>query len=467
MDPHPASPEIDPQLPPTRVLAQFAASCPRETVPPETVPSEVMHEAVRSFLNALACAVGGARDPAVDVLWSAVSPFAGAPTASLLGRDGRTDMLTAALVNGYATNILDFDDTHLVTVIHPGPPVLAPLLALAESGTPGPVSGAALLHAFLIGMEVACRLGVALGPGHYARGWHVSATCGVVGAAAAAGRLLQLDPVRMTAALGIAATQASGLTEMLGGMSKSFNIARAGRDGLAAAQLARSGFSSSPAALEAPRGFGAVLGEGLDIAALTGDLGQRWEAADNTYKPFPCGIVLHPLIDGCLQLALDYAPPSAAIESIDLSVHPLVLRLAGRTDPQTSLEAKLSYTHAAAIVFVAGAAGVEQFGETCVGDPAVAALRAKVNATVVDTLEPDQAHVRVRLAGGRTLSCSIEHAIGSVARPMTDEALDAKFLALTTGPLTGSRARALLAACRDLRSVADVRDLVALARPLP
>jgi len=457
----------------TATLARFIASggSPADPlgVPPSvplTVPPAVRHETKRGFLNALGCAIGGANDAATELLWTTLQPFAGAPGASLLGRSERTDVLTAALVNGYATNILDFDDTHLATVIHPGPPMLGPLLALVESHPSSlpPVSGADLLDAFLIGMEVACRLGVAIGPGHYARGWHITGTCGVVGAAAASARLLRLDAERTAAAIGIAATQASGLSEMLGGMGKTFNIARAGSNGLQSALLAARGFTSSARALEAPRGFGAVLADGLDGPRLVDRLGSHWEAAANTYKPFPCGIVLHPLIDACLQIGQAHAFEADAIDAVEVRVHPLVLVLTGRTDPKDGLESKLSYTHACAVALVDRAGAVAQFTDARALDPLIARTRARVSSIVDQTLATDQTLVTVRLTDGRVLSQRIEHAIGSRDNPMSDRAVQAKFLALATLTLSAARAQALLDACWGIDDLPQASALIALAR---
>jgi len=344
--------------------------------------------------------------------------------------------------------------------------MLGPLLALVESHPSSlpPVSGADLLDAFLIGMEVACRLGVAIGPGHYARGWHITGTCGVVGAAAASARLLGLDAQRTAAAIGIAATQASGLSEMLGGMSKTFNIARAGSNGLQSALLAARGFTSSARALEAPRGFGAVLADGLDGPRLVDRLGSHWEAAANTYKPFPCGIVLHPLIDACLQIGQAHAFEADAIDAVEVRVHPLVLVLTGRTDPKDGLESKLSYTHACAVALVDRAGAVAQFTDARALDPLIARTRARVSSIVDQTLATDQTLVTVRLTDGRVLSQRIEHAIGSRDNPMSDRAVQAKFLALATLTLSAARAQALLDACWGIDDLPQASALIALAR---
>lgn len=455
---------MEPCTTPTLALARFAALHPLSRTA-GSPSAAALAEARRAFMNSFGCVLGGADDPAVDLLWSALRPHAGAPAARLFGRGVRTDVLTAALVNGYSSNILDFDDTHLATVIHPGPACLSAVLAIAEALPDGlpKVTGARLLDAFLIGMEVACRLGVAIGPGHYARGWHITGTCGVVGAAAATGRLLGLDPVKMAHAIGIAATSATGLGEMLGGMSKSYNIARAGREGLNAALIAATGFTSSLRVIEAPRGFAAVFAEGLDIEALTGALGERWEAALDTYKPYPCGIVLHPLIDGCLQVAAQSAAAADAIERVEVKVHPLVLVLTGRTDPKDGLEAKLSFSHACAVALADHAAGVDQFTDARAVDAVISALRTRINPVVDESLGTDQSAVTLTLADGRRFESRVEHATGSVLNPMSDAALDAKFIALATRTLGAEAGRSLCAMCRAIDTLDDLGPLFAQA----
>src|SRR5262245_47909488 len=278
----------------TRELAQFAAGSRWSDV-----PQEVRHEGARAFLNWLGCAIAGCRDDSVERLLAALAEFAGAAQATLIGRGGRLDALTAACINGAGSNRLDFDDTHLRTVIHPTVPVASALLSLAEHR---PLTGAKFLHAFVLGIDAECRIGNAVSPGHYERGWHITATCGVLGAAVACGKALGLDAQRMTWALGIAATQAAGLMDTLGTMCKSYNMGHAARNGLAAALLAARDFTSSERGLEAPRGFLNVLAEGADPAEVTSELGVRWELMQNAYKPYPCGIVIHPVIDACLDL---------------------------------------------------------------------------------------------------------------------------------------------------------------------
>ena len=180
--------------------------------------------------------------------------------------------MTAAFLNAASGNVFDFDDTHIPTVIHPTAPVAPALFALAAQRR---VSGAELLHAFVLGVEIECRLGNAISPGHYRRGWHITATCGVFGAAAAAGELVGLDTTHMIWALGNASAQSSGLVETLGTMAKSIGVGNAARNGLLAALFAERGFAGPDHPLEGPRGFIPVMGGDCDLAGLTAGLGGK------------------------------------------------------------------------------------------------------------------------------------------------------------------------------------------------
>ena len=250
------------------------------------------------------------------------------------------------------------------------------------------------------------------------------------GAAAACGRLLHLNERQMTWALGIAATQASGLTEMLGSMAKCYNMGHAARNGLLAALLAAKNFTSSERGIEAPRGFAHVLAAQCDLNAIVDNLGVTWELAQNAYKPYPCGIVVHPVIDGCLQLRAEHALTPDAIARIELRVHPLALKLTGNANPRDGLEAKLSVQHGAAVAMQFGAAGVKEFTDSCARDPAVAALRARVAAQEDAEIGADAADVSVTLKDGTRWRKYVPHAIGSLERPLSDAYLEIKFRAL-------------------------------------
>ncbi len=222
-----------------------------------------------------------------------------APQATVLGRSERVDMASAALVNGITSHTFDFDDTHLKTIIHPAGPVASAVLALAEHRN---ARGRDVVDALVLGIDVSCRIGNVMYPDHYDRGWHITGSTGMLGAAAGCARLLQLDAHRTAMALGIAASQPVGLREQFGTMTKPFHPGAAARAGLTSALLAMHGFTSSARALEAPRGFVQVVSDKRAWDEVTDELGERFEISFNTYKPFACGIVIHPSIDAAVQL---------------------------------------------------------------------------------------------------------------------------------------------------------------------
>jgi 2-methylcitrate dehydratase PrpD len=378
----------------------------------------------------------------------------------VLGRPERFDILHAALLNGISSHVFDFDDTHLKTVIHPAGPVASAILALTEYSR---TSGQDFLNALVLGIETECRIGNSVYPAHYEVGWHITGTTGVFGAAAAAGKLLGLDAQQMTWALGLAATQPVGLREMFGTMTKSFHPGRAAQNGLTAALLAARGYTSSAAAIEAKRGWANVLSTHRDYGQITERLGETYEILLNTYKPYACGIVIHPAIDGCIELRNQHGLIAPAIERIKLCVNPLVLELTGKRVPQTGLEGKFSVFRACAVAIVEGAAGESQFSDRAVGNPTIAALRDRIDAHVDANIPADAARIDVTLQDGRDLSIFIAHALGSLERPMTDADLEDKFTALAEDILPASRIRPLMDLCWKLEELPDVAEVARAA----
>jgi 2-methylcitrate dehydratase PrpD len=448
----------DPQaLNTTRELARFVAGSHWQSI-----PAAMRHEAKRALLNWAGCALGGCRDASVDTALAVLAEFSGPRQATLFGRSDRVDIVSAAALNGLASNILDFDDTHLRTVIHPTVPVASALFALAERT---PVTGAQLLHAFILGVEVECRVGNAVSPEHYDAGWHITATCGIFGAAAACAKLLGLDAQKTAWALGIAANQAAGTTGAHGSMTKSWNMAGAARNGLVAALLAARGFTSTEQGLEGERGFTRVLAQRRDLDEITRGLGESWELARNSYKPYPCGVVAHPVIDACLALRDPARACAHSIERIELRVHPLVGMLMGNATPAIALEAKLSVQHCAAAAFVRGQVGVREFTDACVNDPAVAALRARVILVASADMPKEAAAVTVRLGDGSTLDQHVAHATGSLERPLGDEALVRKFRSLAEWGWPQCDTTAFLELAWSLDELADAVEFMRAAAP--
>ncbi|HXZ08434.1 MAG TPA: MmgE/PrpD family protein, partial [Paraburkholderia sp.] len=388
----------------TRILARYLVNAR-----PGDLPQAVREHAVRTFVNWMGCAIGASRHEAVEIAVAAFAPFGGPAQASVLGRANKVDVLNAALFNGISSHVFDFDDTHLKTVIHPAGPVASAIFSLAEYR---PVSGAEFIHALALGVETECRIGNAVYPDHYDVGWHITGTAGVFGAAAAAGKLLGLDEQQMVWALGLAATQPVGLREMFGTMTKSFHPGRAAQNGLVAAMLAARGYTSSEQGIEAKRGWANVTSTHRNYGEITEGLGERHESLLNTFKPYACGIVIHPAIDGCIQLRNEHGLKAGSIASVLLKVHPLVLELTGKRTPQTGLDGKFSVYHSAAVAIIDGRAGEQQYSDAAVHEPETVRLRDKVSAEIDPAMPADAVHITITLNNGERLEKHVEHAIG-------------------------------------------------------
>jgi 2-methylcitrate dehydratase PrpD len=447
----------DTQAPPiTAILAKFVAGHRSRGW-----SDAVEHEAHRTFYNWLGCAIGAARHEAADAAMAAVQMLQPAAQATVLGRAEQVDMASAALVNGITSHTFDFDDTHLKTIIHPAGPVASAVLALAEQRG---ANGRTVVDALVLGIDVACRIGNVMYPDHYDRGWHITGSTGMLGAAAGCARVLGLNEQQTAMALGIAASQPVGLREQFGTMTKPFHPGGAARAGLMSALLASQGFTASPRALEAPRGFVQVASDKRAWHEVTDELGERFEISFNSYKPFACGIVIHPSIDACVQLRAQGVRPEQ-VQRIELRVHSLVLELTGKKEPKDGLQGKFSVYHGCAVGLIHGRAGEDEFSDAVVNDPQVVALRNKVQATVDDSIDEAAVRVTAVLADGRRVEVRVDHAIGSLENPLSDAQLEGKFSELVHPVLGDARASQITAACWQLATAQDVRTLTAMCRP--
>lgn len=439
----------------TAALASFAAD-----IRADDLPERVRHAARRMITNAVGLATAAARHPAVEIALSVAQEGGAGGRCRLLGRPERTSADWAATLTAMATHVEDFDDTHLRTVTHPGAAIVPAALAVAElTGA----DGASLLSAVVAGAEVALRVGNGLGPGHFDRCWHLTGTVGHVGAAVAAGRLLGLDDARLTAAIAVAATEAAGLQESLGTMTKCLNPGKAAGDGVRAAMLARLGVTGPPDPIEGPRGMGEVMAPSPDPAEILAGLGLHWEIVDNALKPYACGIVSHPVIDGAIALR-ERVPAGAVLESAEVRVNPVVLEVMGVEDPQDGLQSKFSVYHCFAIGLLFGSAGPLQYTDHVAREDNVVALRSVVTAVVDPSLRKDECHVRARTTQGEELEYHVEHATGSVNRPMTDQQLGQK-CRLLLAPTRDDSGDALFSAAMRIDELDSLDSLFTASRP--
>ena len=440
----------------TAPLARFVAECRWRDVPPA-----VRHEASRSLMNFLATSFAGCNEPAIGKAIGTLAPFTEKASASIVGRRERLDLFGGAFVNAMSGNIFDYDDTHPATIIHPTAPVAPALFAYAETyGLPGED----LLLAFVLGAEALCRIGNAVSPGHYRRGWHITSTCGVFGSAIATGKALGLDAQRLAWAIGNASAQTGGLVETLGTMSKSISVGNAAKNGLLSALLARDGFSGPDRPLEGQRGFLRVATDEPKLDQVCEGLGTRWELLSNTYKPYPCGVVLNPVLEACIALARDPRLSLADVERIEIVGHPLLRERTDRPGVRTGREAQVSAQHGVAVALSRGRAGLAEFSDEAVADPALRAIGDKVSFTDDEGYPVDCARITIRPRSGPALESFIEHAYAGSARPMSDADIESKLRELMKHGRSRRDPAPLIEALWQLDRAPDAASVMALAR---
>ncbi|RYZ01224.1 MAG: MmgE/PrpD family protein [Comamonadaceae bacterium] len=419
-------------------IARFAADCRHGDI-----PADVLHEGKRALLNAFATALAACREPGVLGVQAVFERFRAPGDCTVIGHARGTDMLHAASLNAMRMNVFDYDDTHIPTILHPTAPVAPALFALAQRRR---IHGRDLLAAFVLGVEIECRLANAVSPWHYQRGWHITSTCGVFGAAMAAGSLLGLDAQRQLWALGHAAAQSSGLVETLGTTAKSVGVGNAASNGLLSALLAAEGCGGPQSPLEGARGFLPVMGEAADPAALLDRLGTQWELKNNTYKPYPCGVVLNPVIEACLSLHHRDGVRLADVVAVELSGHPLLRERTDRPPPRSGRESQVSARHAVAVALERGQAGLDAFSDAGVAATAAAAQRLALTFRDDASFGVEAAAVRLQLADGSVRAHHVQVARGSLAQPLADADLEAKLRELCAWGGSGCDAGALIEA---------------------
>ncbi len=426
----------------------------------QQLDEHVASAARRTLLNALGTSIGASKNGFVDAVVRTGIHEGGAPIALVPGRAERLDAHWAAIATGLAAHIDDFDDTHLETMIHPGAAVLGAALTV---GVVRKSNGAQFLTAFALGCEVQLRLGKAMTPWHYDQGWHITGTCGVMGAATTAGLLVGLDSDELSTALGLAASQTLGIREAFGSSVKAFHPGKAAANGILAASLAARGFTASDRILEADRGYFNVLSPEHAPDRVLDGFGAEWELTQNTFKPYPCGIVSHPAIDAALAAGRHISDPSI-ISRVTINCHPLVLELTNNSDPATGLEARFSTSHGAAVGLLDGTVGLAQYETARVRAPDAIALRAKVRLHATPRMPRDAASIEIRLEDGSSVHEKVEHATGSLARPLDDLQLQQKIRTLVE-PVLAGRTEPLVEAVSLLQEASNLSLLESLITP--
>lgn len=423
----------------------------------EQIPLDILRLVRQCVLDLLGVTIAGHGEPAVDLLIQDALEEAAAPAHGLIARKERLSLYRAAQVNGFIAHVLDYDDVHMTMEGHPTVAILPALLSLGEARE---ASGAELAVAFLAGYEAACQIGAFLGPVHYARGFHNTATVGAMAAAVGAARLLRLDGAQTANAIGIAATQAAGLKIMFGTMCKPLHAGEANRVGLFAAMMSRRGFIGCDNALEARHGFAEA--HGSDRAAMPDLAEEDFHIRGNLFKYHASCYKTHAPIEAARLAAQGAGLRPEAVAEAALTVDPSLDMICNIAEPRTGLEAKFSLRHTTALALLgADTAQLDTFGDVAALDQATLGMRAKV-AVAFAPMNANRAEIRLRLADGteRRASCQSD-------RPNSDLAdqqarLEAKFMSLVEPVFGRARAETILAEVNNLEHLPSVGRLMAL-----
>jgi 2-methylcitrate dehydratase PrpD len=441
----------------TAQLARFVCETSYENLPPSA-----LNAARRALVNIIGCCLSGAQHPIVETAARALLPFSGKEQASLIGRPERTDILTATLLNSLSSAAYSFDDTHAETMLHPSGVVAATLLAIAEHRA---LSGKEFLLAFVLGVDVASRISKAtsVAPASAEMGWSQTGIAAGIGAAAAASKALGLDLRATLAAISISSLQASGNRVAHGTMSATLIFGHTAQCGLRSALLAREGLSAPLEPLTGKYGYASLFARPAYLPYLTDLLGRRYEIEALTYKPYPCGIVIHPAIDAALEWRRAREQGSESIEAVRLYVHPDALALGYRRHPTNPLEAKVSLCHWTAAAFAFGRATLSEVQTPAIDDPEVTRLRGVIELQIDDALASEASVLNVACKDGGDETITIDRCKGSISNPMSDDDLVDKFLGqahLTLSPIKASR---VMSACWDIDKLKDASQICRLS----
>ena len=433
----------------TRLADLLLEAAPGELT---AAPPGIIEIAKQCVLDWLGVTLAGRDEAVARIVRAEAESAGGQPEAAIVGTSARAPALFAALVNGATSHALDYDDTNLVMMGHATAPVLPAVLAEAEvRGS----TGAELLAAFIAGVEVECRLGLVLSPGHYATGWHPTGTLGTFGAAAACSALAGLDQERSRAALGIAATQAAGLKSAFGTMSKPLHAGKAAMNGLLAARLAARGFTARDAMVDGEQGFLETHAPEVHLERLE-ELDGRHLIRETLFKYHAACYLTHSTIENLRGLGAD------GVESVLVSVHPAALKVCNLAEPRTGLEGKFSLRATAAMALLGvDTASVEAFSDDRMRDSALVSLRDRVQVAGDASLAEAEA-IAVVDAGGRRLTRRFDAGVPN--RDLSDQwqRLETKFGALAEPVLGAAGAERLRSAVRQLDELDTVAELVRL-----
>lgn len=440
----------------TRQLAAFGAALAE----PE-LPGDVAHNAERSLIDWIAACLAGVGDPAAAKLRRVVATVAPDQAVSIIGTRQRTSAPFAALANGYASHLQDFDDVYnpVETTVHLGSCVWPVIFALAQIR---PLGGAAAMASLVAGFETGARVACAAGTGHYESSWQVTGTAGRLAAAGAAARALSLDDGQATHALGIATAQAAGIREIYGSDTKALQPGKAAMDGVLAGLLAQQGFTSRDTALEGERGLLRAVAPSPDPELLTEGLRERWHIRENGHKLYPGASLSHPAVDAAVAVHHDPAFRLPEVEHVEIRMLPFAAKVTVRQHPQPGSDAKFSSPHCIAVALTKGTLGLDAFDVATVCDPGIIGLREKITVTPDASVGKRAAVLTARLGDGTVVARTVHHNRGTPGNRLSDGELEQKLRSVAAPIIGAATADQVIGRCWNLRELNDVSELITL-----
>jgi 2-methylcitrate dehydratase PrpD len=442
------------------------------------LPDDVVALGKKSILDGLGLALSGSVAKSGELVRRHLFDLGLAPgPATVIGSPVRVAPRFAAFANGVGIHADDYDDTQLAVapdrvyglLTHPTAPALPAALAIAEAIG---ADGRAAMLAYHLGVEVECKIAEAIDPRHYQTGFHATATCGTFAAATASAKLMGLDPEATARALSIAGSQAAGLRENFGTMTKPFHAGRAAESGVVAAQFARIGWTATDKILEAPRGFFRAAGGGYDPDAIQGKLGNPWTFAEPgiSIKPHPSGSLTHPGMTEMLRLIREHSIRAADVRRVRVGTNQNMPNALIHHRPKNELQAKFSMEFCMAILLLEGRAGLAEFTDEVVLRPDVQALIGRVDFVVDDEAERAGYHkmttiIDIETNDGRRISGRADFGKGSPANPMTYEEVAEKFRECAEfARFPRDKAESVVAMVRDIETLPSIERLMGLLR---
>lgn len=427
------------------------------------IPGEVQHYAKLCLLDWIGVTLGGSREPISDILMDLIHIVGGNEHASIIGKGARTNLMFAALVNGSFSHALDFDDTHKGAGIHPSV-CLAP--AVVAAGEYMKCSGRDLITAFVIGFEIAARIGAAAGSAHYDKGFHATSTIGRFSATAGAAKLMGLTQPQIVNSFGIAGTQVSGLREVFGTMNKPFHAGKAAMDGILSVALAKRDFDSSREIFEGRFGLKQVFAPDADGSMLFSDLGSEYHIVDIAFKPYASALATHSTIQAIEEMKQMEGITAEDVQTIHIEFAALPFSVVNIQHPKKVLEGKFSVHQCAALAFVKGEVGPDMFTREWIDDPMLVSFRERITVLLNTSLKKFETIIRVSTKDGRILENFIRESRGSAKDPLTFAEMKKKFMDLAAPVISEEKAVKLVDLIEVLPEIEDINEMMKLCHPV-